>query len=107
VIVVVAALGLLAAAATSDGRGRRPRLDWLTIQAVFDSHGNPSLVANFDGTGPTPEWSICPQPPNAGCAQTKATRFPFLEPGPEPAGTVFLATENAAGHTDRASVTWQ
>ena len=103
VIVLLAGAGLLGTAATSGGQGQSP----LTIQAVFDSHGNPSLVANFNGAGPTPQWSICSPPPNAGCVQTQETRFPFLNPGPEPAGTVFVATETAGGRTYRASVTWQ
>ena len=102
-IVLVAAAGMLAAAPTSDGHGQQP----LTIQAVFDSRGNPSLVANSGGAGPPPQWSICSPPPSASCVQTKRTRFPFLNPGPEPAGTVFVATETAGGRTYRASVTWQ
>ena len=104
-IVVVAIAGLLTAAASSGGHGHRPPVS-LTIQAVFDSHGNPSLVANSGGAGPTPRWSICSPPPDATCVQTKKTRFPFLNPGPEPAGTVFVATETAGGRTYRASVTW-
>lgn len=100
---------MLATAASSDGRGHRPRvgLDSLLIQAVFDSHGNPSLVANFTGAGPAPQWSICPPAPGAGCVPTKQTGFPVLTPGPEPAGTVFVATDTARGRTYRASVTWQ
>ena len=94
---------MLAAAPTSDGHGQRP----LTIQAVFDSRGNPLLVANFSGAGPPPRWSICSPPPNAGCVETPQTRFPFLSPGPEPAGTMFVATETSGGRTYRASVTWQ
>ncbi|HUA02896.1 MAG TPA: hypothetical protein VMB27_03265 [Solirubrobacteraceae bacterium] len=105
-IVLVAVAGLLAAAATSPARPPVLR-DSVTIQAVFDSHGNPSLVANSGGAGPPPRWSICAPPPAAGCVQTKKTRFPFLNPGPEPAGTVFVATETVGGLTYRASVTWQ
>ena len=74
---------------------------------MFDVHGNPSLVANWAGAGPTPRWSICSPPPAAGCVETNATRFAFLNPGPEPAGTVFVATETAGGRTYRTSVTWQ
>jgi hypothetical protein len=108
VIVLVAGAGLLAVAATSGGRGHRsPVPESLTIQAVFDSRGNPSLVANSGGAGATPRWSICSPPPDAGCVQTKKTRFPFLNPGPEPAGTVFVATETAGGRSYRATVTWQ
>lgn len=106
---MLAGAGLLAAAATSGGRVHRPTVprDALTIQAVFDSHGNPSLVANSGGAGPAPRWSICAPPPGAGCVETQQTRFPFLNPGPEPAGTSFVATEAAGGRTYSATVTWQ
>lgn len=104
--ILAAAGALLVAAPTSGGRPPVPR-DFLTIQAVFDSQGNPSLVANFSGAGPTPRWSICPPPPTSGCVETKATRFPFLSPGPEPAGTAFVATATAGSRSYRATVTWQ
>ncbi len=64
-------------------------------------------MANFNGAAPVPRWSICSPPPDTRCVQTNKTRFPFLNPGPEPAGTVFVATDTAGGRTYRSSVTWQ
>lgn len=74
----------------------------ISIQAVFDGDGNPSLVANFVIP---PAWTICQPSPAAACT-TVRTQHAILESGPEPAGTVFTASATYRGHSYRASVTW-
>lgn len=77
----------------------------VSIQAVFDSAGNPLLVANFspDGSLATPSFSICP--PSGGC-ETVGAGPHGLRPGPEPSGTRFIATASYRGQAYAASVTW-
>ncbi len=79
----------------------------VSIQAVFDREGNPLLVANFSPNGAlaAPRWSICPPASKGTCRPARTGQL--LEPGPEPAGTRFLATARYAGRTYRASVVWR
>ncbi len=86
----------------------RPPTYGVSIQAVFNAAGNPLLVANFspDGSLATPRWSIC-LPDSQGPCTPAATKDHALEPGPEPAGTRFVATASYAGRTYSAAVTWQ
>ena len=100
-VIVVAGAGLLAAGA---GAGRATP-NSVEIQAVFDTAGNPLLVANFNGEGPTPSWTVCS--PAGTCSAAPTTPHATLEPGPEPAGTGFVASVTADGQTYSASVTWQ
>lgn len=83
------------------GRGARAPVSYgVAIQAVYDEHGNPSLVANFspDGALAKPRWSICAPPNTNVCTPAKSTSQ-FLTPGPTPAGTVFEATASYNGNT--------
>ncbi len=69
----------------------------VSIQAIYDTAGHPSLVANFapDGGLAKPRWSIC-SPPNVNvCTPASATQF--VTPGPTRAGTVFEATATYKG----------
>jgi hypothetical protein len=66
------------------------------------------LVANFtpDGGVATPHWTVCHP---AGCAPGRpplGEPANVLEPGPEPAGTVFRAGATFRGHDYVASVRW-
>lgn len=100
--------GALAAAAVAPGHTLRVAATRYSveIQAVFNRAGDPLLVANFspDGSLATPHWSICR--PDAGGRCTAAAKNQVLRPGPEPAGTRFLATARYAGRTYSAAVTW-
>ena len=80
----------------------------VSIQAVFDGAGDPVLVANFspDGSLATPRWRVCPPRPARGC-DAVGTRNGVLEPGPEPAGTRFVANATYRGHRYSASVRWK
>lgn len=80
----------------------------VSIQAVFDLAGNPSLVANFSPNGSLaePSWAICRAPSTNRCRPV-ATTHAVLEPGPEPAGTVFVATSTYLGRIYSARVTWE
>lgn len=101
----LAGAGLLAVGATAPGRDHAPPRESVQIQAVFDRAGNPLLVANFNGA--TPSWTIC-SPASAGaCHAVAGTKHGLLDPGPEPAGTVFVASATARGRTYSARVTWQ
>ena len=76
------------------GRGSSaPTSYGVDIQAVYDTAGNPSLVANFasDGGLAKPRWSIC-SPPNVNICTRAHSASQFLTPGSTPAGTVFEAT---------------
>jgi hypothetical protein len=86
----------------------RPPTYGVSIQDVFNAAGNPLLIANFspDGSLATPRWSIC-LPDSGGPCTPAATKDHALEPGPEPAGTRFVATASYAGRTYSAAVTWQ
>jgi hypothetical protein len=88
-------------------RARAPRYA-VAIQAVFDSDGNPVLVANFSPNGSlaNPHWAICSSGSSGHCIDT-ASQHRALEPGPEPAGTRFVATARYAGRTYSAAVTWR
>jgi len=70
------------------------------IQAIYDTAGNPSLVANFspDGGLPKPRWSIC-SPSSVNVCRPANNATQFLTPGPTPAGTVFQATATYEGKT--------
>ncbi len=72
-------------------------------QRVFDLDGNPQLVANPspDGSKGSVSWAIC-RPAALSCDPAGSERV--LEPGPQPAGTVFEASVDYAGQrtTDRS-----
>ncbi|HTP19714.1 MAG TPA: hypothetical protein VMJ65_08930 [Solirubrobacteraceae bacterium] len=114
-LVLALAVGALLFAVTSapgGGRGApKPQSlavrDSVQIQAVFDRAGNPSLIANSGAAGPTPQWSICSPAPASACRALPRTKRAILNPGHEPAGTVFVATDTAGGHTYGARVTWR
>ncbi|MBV9802710.1 MAG: hypothetical protein JO130_05950 [Solirubrobacterales bacterium] len=94
--------------APAANRTRIPRYG-VDIQAVFTAAGNPLLVANFSPNGAlaTPHWSICAPPPQGTCtAAATVSKVDTLAPGPEPAGTRFIARARHAGRTYSASVTW-
>jgi hypothetical protein len=74
------------------------------IQAVFGKAGDPVVIANFNGARLPPRWTICK--PGLACDHLKQTHRSSLVSGPEPAGTVFVASDTAGGHTYSASVTW-
>lgn len=65
----------------------------VTIQAVYDQDGNPSLVANFSPNGglAKPHWSICAPRHTAAC-RPAGKGSQELSPGATPPGTVFRAT---------------
>lgn len=77
------------------------------IQAVFDAAGNPLLVANFSPNGSLAQasWSIC-RPPDVSRCKPAAAVSRGLEPGAEPAGTVFRASSRYRGQLYTARVTW-
>jgi len=81
----------------------------VSIQAVFDLAGNPSLVANFspDGSLAVPEWSICRPPEVSVCSPAVRTAHAILSPEPEPAGTVFRASARYGGRIYSAAVIWR
>lgn len=72
-------------------------------QRVFDLDGNPQLVANPspDGAKGSVSWAIC-RPGAPSCEAAGSDRL--LEPGPQPAGTVFEASVDYQGSvtTDRS-----
>ena len=72
-------------------------------QRVFDLGGNPQLVGNPspDGSKGSVSWAIC-RPAAPSCVAAGTERV--LEPGPQPAGTVFELTVDYAGQrtTDRS-----
>jgi hypothetical protein len=105
VLVVVAGGAVLVADAGATGRGKRKPIPApVQIQAVFDSAGNPSLIANSGGS--TPSWTICSPAPGSACHPVPRTKHAILNPGPEPAGTAFVASVRLGGHTYTARVTW-
>ena len=73
------------------------------IQAVFSSAGNPELAGSFQLSSATVSWSACL--PGAAC-QAIASKLGFLSPGPEPAGTRFIASARFHGTSYSASRTW-
>lgn len=118
-VMVAAMAGLVAAGAVAAGHSApnhkpkpKPRpgpviRDTVQIQAVFDPEGDPFVIADFTGAGLPPRWSICSPAPNRTCDHLKQTRRSSLAAGPEPAGTVFVATDTAGGHTYSARVSWR
>ncbi len=110
-LVVLVALGAAAASGASFGRAahrQRGRGYGVDIQAVFSATGNPLLVADFSPNGALaiPRWSICAPAPQSTCTSA-ASKHRTLTPGPEPAGTRFVARARYAGRTYSAAVTWQ
>lgn len=104
-VVVAAGGGLVVAGAGATARGKRQTIPApVQIQAVFDSAGNPSLIANSGGS--TPSWTICPPAPGSACHPVPRTKHAILNPGREPAGTTFVATVRLGGRTYTARVTW-
>lgn len=113
-------VGLVAAGAVAAGHGaptHKPKpkpkpkpgpvvRDTVQIQAVFDPTGDPFVIANFNGAGLPPRWTICSPAPNSTCDHLKQTHRSSLRSGPEPAGTVFVASDIAGGHTYTARITW-
>lgn len=91
----------LAAAALLPGAARAQQA--AITQRVFDLDGNPQLVANPspDGTKGSVSWAIC-LPGAAACNPAGSEQV--LEPGPQPAGTVFEASVDYQGSvtTDRS-----
>jgi hypothetical protein len=77
----------------------------VSIQAVFDTRGNPLLVANFSPNGglAKPHWAICR--PGATCTPA-GKHHRKLEPGAQPAGTVFRATVTYHGRSYAAAAVW-
>ncbi len=85
----------------------------LTIQAVYDSRGDPSLIANFRWPV-TPHWQVCvPVAGDAiGCHDVPGHGFrgspasSLLTPGPSKPGTVFeaAATHDGLRYVRRAPV---
>ena len=98
-------LASLSPAAGSTSRPRAAAQYGVSIQAVFDSGGDPLLVANFDPDGSlaTPTFSICP--PGKPCKSRQEGQN-GLRPGPEPTGTRFTAQATYRGETYSASVSW-
>jgi hypothetical protein len=80
----------------------------VAIQAVFDTAGNPLLVANFipDGSLATATWTICPPGTNTICRSADSNRG-VLQPGPAVAGTRFVATAVYGGISYASAVTWR
>jgi hypothetical protein len=113
-IAVLVAAGAVAAGHSAPKHTTKPKpgpkppvvRDTVQIQAVFDPDGDPLLVANFNGAGLPPRWSICSPAPKSSCDHLEQTKRSSLRPGPEPAGTVFVASAAAGGHTYTARVTW-
>jgi hypothetical protein len=108
-LTAVGALLLALAAGTAIARagGRTSALRYgVEIQAVFDGRGNPDLVANFvpDGSLATARWSIC-APGVAACLPAHA-RDGQLRPGPEPAGTRFVARALYKRRSYESSLIW-
>ena len=91
----------VAAALVLPGAARAQQAE--ITQRLFDLDGNPQLMANPspDGTKGTVSWAIC-RPGAAACDPAGSERF--LEPGPQPAGTVFEASVDYQGSltTDRS-----
>jgi len=110
-LAVAAGAALPFAGASAPGHGtpkHKPPVvrDTVQIQAVFDPAGDPLLIANFNGAGLPPRWAICSPAQGGTCEHLKQTKRSSLAPGPEPAGTAFVATATAGGHTYSARATW-
>jgi hypothetical protein len=109
-----AAVGMFCSVALVTGGGGRAAANTavrseryaVAIQAVFDQRGDPILGANFspDGSLAQPTFSICL--PNPGrCKPTHAVHGE-LEPGREPAGTVFEASATYEHNVYSSRVIW-
>ena len=109
-LALLVACGAVVAGASFGRATHRPRPPTygVSIQDVFNAAGNPLLIANFspDGSLATPRWSICLPDAQGPCTPAAAENH-ALEPGPEPAGTRFVATASYADRTYSAAVTWQ
>src|SRR5579875_1982341 len=94
-LVVLAATGASLASAAQV----RPHYG-VAIQAVYDRHGNPSLVANFTPNGglAKPHWSVC-APADPRVCKPVGGGAQGLTPGPTQAGTVFRASATYKGTT--------
>ena len=101
-------LGVTAPAAAAASPRFKPY--WgVTIQAVYDQHGNPLLVANFSPSGnlAQPSWAIC-APPHTRVCRAAGNRSQGLSPGATNPGTVFRATATYHGRTYAAtSAVWR
>ena len=110
VVIGLIALGVGVASSSEGHRSGRVRPSaesfGVSIQPVFDAAGNPLLVANFspDGSSATVGWAIC-RPGGASC-RSVGTNHGELQPGPEPAGTRFVASAEYRGQAYSASVHW-
>ena len=110
VVIGLIALGVGVASSSEGHRSGRVRPSaesfGVSIQPVFDAAGNPLLVANFspDGSSATVGWAIC-RPGGASC-RSVGTDHGELQPGPEPAGTRFVASAEYRGQAYSASVHW-
>ncbi len=102
----VAGSEALAGRASKVGRGVKEQFR-VEIMAGLDRAGNPSLIANFlpDGSLATPRWSICPRARPTGCRRVR-TVDGVLAPGPQPAGTRFLARATYRSRTYSATAIW-
>ncbi|MGH2870861.1 MAG: hypothetical protein ACRDL5_00150 [Solirubrobacteraceae bacterium] len=92
----------LGGAATRTAATARAALD-LSIQAVYDGAGNPSLIANFSGPR-QPRWSVCAPPDTSLCRPAPGSHglgsaSAALQAGSTPAGTVFEASARYRGRT--------
>jgi len=97
------ALGATAPAAAAAAPRFKPY--WgVTIQAVYNQHGNPLLVANFSPNDSLARarWSIC-RPPRTGVCKPAGNGSQQLSPGASRAGTVFRATATYRGRKYVAS----
>jgi hypothetical protein len=109
--VTLLVLGLVAALPHSGGRAVARAAPGMVryevaIQAVFDGRGDPVLGVNFepDGSLATPSFSIC-SPAGGACVPARSAHGE-LQPGPEPAGTVFAASVTYKSHVYSSNVTW-
>lgn len=105
IVAIASAIGS-ATAAKSHLRVARATRFSVTIQKVFTRAGDPLLVANFSPNGSlaVPRWRIC-QPQRLCGTRAKANQV--LMPGPEPAGTRFIAFATYGGQTYSAQATWR
>jgi hypothetical protein len=81
----------------------------VTIQAVYDQHGDPVLGANFSPNGglAKPHWRIC-APPHTSVCEPAGSGSQELSPGATSSGTVFRATATYKGRTYVAtSAVWE
>ncbi|MGH2858371.1 MAG: hypothetical protein ACRDMJ_12925, partial [Solirubrobacteraceae bacterium] len=104
-----AATGAGSARAESAPRAARYEI---SVQAVYDASGNPSLTANF--SGPIhPRWSICTPADPSVCRPAPGSRAiggasAALQVGATPVGTVFEATARYRGRAYEArTAPWQ